>query len=122
MPWSKNDYPASWKNLSSDVRNKAVEIGNVLLREGYEEGRAIAIATDRAEKYVDGDSEDKPEYHVESNGNGWELTKEGSNKAIYKEDTKKDLLDKAKSYVNEHDGILVIHNGDGEVADRLYDN
>ncbi|WP_421381080.1 DUF2188 domain-containing protein [Bacillus salacetis] len=122
MPWSKNDYPASWKNLSSDVRNKAIEIGNALLREDYDEGRAIAIATDRAEKYVDGDSEDKPEFHIRSNDDGWELKKEGSEKAIYTEDTKEDLLDKAKSYVNDHDGILVIHKGDGDVEDRLYDN
>jgi uncharacterized protein YdaT len=122
MPWSKNDYPASWKNLSSDVRDKAIEIGNALLREGYDDGRAIAIATDRAEKYVDGDSKDKAEYHVHANDDGWALKKEGSDKAIYTEDTKEDLLDKAKPYVNDHDGILVIHNGDGEVADRLYDN
>jgi uncharacterized protein YdaT len=122
MPWSKDDYPASMKNLSSDVRNKAIEIGNALLREGYEEGRAIAIATDRAEKYVEGDSEDRTEYHVQSNGDGWELKKNGSDKAIYTEDTKEDLLDKAKSYVNDHHGILVIHRADGDVADRLYDN
>ncbi|RIW38841.1 DUF2188 domain-containing protein [Bacillus salacetis] len=122
MPWSKNDYPASWKNLSSDVRNKAIEIGNALLRDGYDEGRSIAIATDRAEKYVDGDSGNKTEYHVKSNDDGWGLVKEGSDKAIYKEETKEDLLEKAKPYVNDHDGILVIHKGDGEVEDRLYDN
>ncbi|MGD6804359.1 DUF2188 domain-containing protein [Rossellomorea vietnamensis] len=122
MPWSKSDYPASWKNLSSDVRNKAIEIGNALLREGYDDGRAIAIATDRAEKYVDGDSEDKPKFHVQSNGDGWELKKEGSSKSIYTEDTKEDLLEKAKPYVNDHDGILVVHKSDGDVSDTLYDN
>ncbi|MGD6968166.1 DUF2188 domain-containing protein [Rossellomorea vietnamensis] len=122
MPWSKSDYPASWKNLSADVRNKAIEIGNALLREGYEDGRAIAIATDRAEKYVDGDSEDKPKFHVQSNGDGWELKKDGSGKSIYTEDTKEDLLEKAKPYVNDHDGILVVHKSDGDVSDTLYDN
>ncbi|MGM0845874.1 MAG: DUF2188 domain-containing protein [Bacillota bacterium] len=122
MPWSKNDYPASWKNLSSDVRNKAIEIGNALLREGYDDGRAIAIATDRAEKYVDGNAEEKQKFHVQSKGDGWELKKEGGDKSIYTEDTKEDLLEKAKPYVNDHDGILVIHNSDGEVSHRLYDN
>lgn len=44
MPWSKNDYPPSMKNLEPRVRNKAVEIANALLEENYDEGRAIAIA------------------------------------------------------------------------------
>ncbi len=52
MPWSKDDYPASMKNLTPEVREKAIEIANALLGEGYEEGRAIAIGTDRAEKWA----------------------------------------------------------------------
>ena len=49
MPWSENDYPQSWKNLTADVRRKAIEIGNALLEEGYEDGRAVAISTLQAE-------------------------------------------------------------------------
>ena len=33
------------------VRNKAIEIANALLDDGYEEGRAIAIATAKAEEW-----------------------------------------------------------------------
>lgn len=51
MPWSKEDYPPSMKNLEPRVRNKAVEIANALLEEGSEEGRAIAIATAKAEEW-----------------------------------------------------------------------
>lgn len=51
MPWNKQDYPPSMKNLSPRVRNKAVEIANALLDEGYEEGRAIAIGTAKAEEW-----------------------------------------------------------------------
>ena len=50
MPWSKHDYPPSMKNLEPRVRNKAVEIANALLEEDYDEGRAIAIATAKAEE------------------------------------------------------------------------
>ncbi|KTD22291.1 Uncharacterized protein conserved in bacteria [Legionella lansingensis] len=50
MPWTKSDYPDSMKNLDSSIRNKAIEIANKLLKEGYGEGRAIAIAIDRAKK------------------------------------------------------------------------
>jgi uncharacterized protein YdaT len=51
MPWSEDHYPASMKNLTPEVRNKAIEIANALLEEGMPEGRAIAIATARAEEW-----------------------------------------------------------------------
>lgn len=53
MPWSKSDYPDSLKNFTAEVRNKAIEIANALLEDGYDEGRAIAIATDRAKEWAD---------------------------------------------------------------------
>jgi uncharacterized protein YdaT len=53
MPWTKNDYPPSMKNLMAPVRNKAVEIANALLEDGYEEGRAIAIGTSKAEEWAE---------------------------------------------------------------------
>ncbi|MGH2413090.1 MAG: DUF2188 domain-containing protein [Microcystaceae cyanobacterium] len=58
MPWSKNDYPTSMKNLTAEVRDKAIEIANALLEEGYEEGRAIAIGTAKAEEWAE--NRDKP--------------------------------------------------------------
>jgi len=42
------------KNLSPDVRNKAIEIANALLEEkNMDEGRAIAIATAKAEEWAE---------------------------------------------------------------------
>lgn len=52
MPWTQDDYPPSLKNLTPQVRNKAIEIANALLKEGREEGRAIAIATEKAEEWA----------------------------------------------------------------------
>lgn len=51
MPWNKQDYPVSMKNLKPRIRHKAIEIANSLLDDGYEEGRAIAIATAKAEEW-----------------------------------------------------------------------
>ncbi|WP_410768204.1 hypothetical protein [Fontibacillus sp. BL9] len=59
MPWNKNDYPPSMKNLEPRVRNKAVEIANALLDDGYEEGRAIAIGTAKAEEWDKNHPKDK---------------------------------------------------------------
>ncbi|MGE7603744.1 hypothetical protein ACQKL5_14820 [Peribacillus sp. NPDC097675] len=52
MPWNKRDYPNSMKNLDEDVRAKAIEIANALLDDGYDDGKAIPIAIDRAKMAV----------------------------------------------------------------------
>ncbi|MFC6651344.1 DUF2188 domain-containing protein [Paenibacillus rhizoplanae] len=57
MPWNKENYPDSLKNFTAPVRNKAVEIANALLEDGYDEGRAIAIATAQAKEW--GENHDK---------------------------------------------------------------
>ncbi|MEK3730925.1 MULTISPECIES: hypothetical protein [Paenibacillus] len=59
MPWSANDYPPSMKYLKPRVRKKAVEIANALLEENYEEGRAIAIATAKAQEWDENHPEDE---------------------------------------------------------------
>lgn len=58
MPWDKDHYPDSLKNFTAPVRGKAVEIANALLEDGYEEGRAIAIATAQAKEWAE--NRDKP--------------------------------------------------------------
>ncbi|WP_075618772.1 DUF2188 domain-containing protein [Paenisporosarcina indica] len=121
MPWNKNDYPDSFKNLNREVRDKAIEIANALLKDGMEEGRAIAIATEKAREYVGGTNE-QVVYEVNSHADGWQLTKEESDRAIYVEETKQKLLDKAKPYVNEKNGVLKIHHEDGSLQDTLYEN
>ncbi len=53
MPWTENNYPDAMKNLPEKVRIKAIEISNVLLDEGMEEGRAIAIAISKAKEWAE---------------------------------------------------------------------
>lgn len=54
MPWTKNNYPVSMKNLPELVRSKAIEIANALMAENkMEEGRIIATAISRAKKWVE---------------------------------------------------------------------
>ena len=50
MPWSAADYPASMKNLSPEARRKAISIANAILKDGGEEGTAIATGIARAEE------------------------------------------------------------------------
>jgi len=120
VPWSKNDYPDSFKNLNPAVRNKAIEIANALLRDGYEEGRAIPIALDRARKSVEDDGE-KVIFEIRSHDEGWQLKKKDSKKAILIEETKEDLMGEAKRYANKNNGELHIYTKDGSLEETLYE-
>lgn len=51
MPWNEYHYPGSMKRLPPAVREKAIEIANALLAEGYPEGQAIRIAIARAKQW-----------------------------------------------------------------------
>ncbi|MCW4467656.1 hypothetical protein OGH69_01630 [Flavobacterium sp. MFBS3-15] len=53
MPWYNGDYPPSYKNQPEDIREKAVEIANALLKEGIEEGEAIATGLKRARQFFE---------------------------------------------------------------------
>ncbi|MCR2823143.1 DUF2188 domain-containing protein [Lederbergia panacisoli] len=121
MPWSKHDYPDSMKHLPEEVRNKAIEIANALVEDQKEEGRAIAIGIAQARRYFEDDDHARPEYHITADGEDWVLKRKGGKRAIKRQDTKEDLLDEAKDYVNDHDGILVVYTKDGEVSQKLYD-
>jgi uncharacterized protein YdaT len=52
MPFTKDNYPNSLKNMTARVRNKAIEIANALLEEGRPEDSAIPIATSKAEEWA----------------------------------------------------------------------
>lgn len=59
MPWDLSDYPDSLKNLDQVVKKKAIEIGNALLDNGYDDGRAIPIATKQAKEWADNASDEE---------------------------------------------------------------
>ena len=52
MPWNEERYPVSMRRLDPSVREKAIEIANALLEEGYDEGKAIRIAIAKAKEWA----------------------------------------------------------------------
>ena len=52
MPWNSEYFPRAMIHLRPAVREKAIEIANALLGEGYEEGRAIRIAIAQAKRWA----------------------------------------------------------------------
>ena len=52
MPFDRRDYPASMKNLDKEVRDKAIDIVNAMLIDGYDESDAIPIAIAQAKDWA----------------------------------------------------------------------
>jgi uncharacterized protein YdaT len=59
MPWYNGDYPPSYKNQPKELREKAVEIANEVLKDGAEEGIAIATGLKRARELFAKEKKDK---------------------------------------------------------------
>jgi uncharacterized protein YdaT len=59
MPWYNGDYPPSYKNQPVRLREKAVEIANVLLKEGVDEGIAIATGLKQAREHFKNTAENE---------------------------------------------------------------
>ena len=59
MPWYNGDYPPSYKNQPKKLREKAVEIANEVLKDGADEGVAIATGLKRAREYFKNKKMDK---------------------------------------------------------------
>ena len=52
MPFDRRYYPVSMKNLDKEVRDKAIDIANAMLEEGYDEDSAIPIAISQAKDWA----------------------------------------------------------------------
>jgi uncharacterized protein YdaT len=112
MPWSLKDYPDSMKNLVGPIKEKAIDIANALLEEGYEEGRAISIAIAQAKKWVGNES---PTQHVVPHPKGWAIKAEKADKASNIFDTKEEALKKGQQIASNQKTHLVIHRQDGTI-------
>ncbi|MBD1379029.1 DUF2188 domain-containing protein [Metabacillus arenae] len=123
MSWTKNDYPSSFKNLPSKTKNKAIDIGNSLLDEGYEEDRAIPIAISQAEKWADNQSgSTKEEYVVFYKEDKWVLKKQGNKRPTNTFTTKEAAMDKGREFMKNRNITLIVEKQDGSIQQRINDN
>ncbi|GGB44604.1 hypothetical protein GCM10011409_22760 [Lentibacillus populi] len=143
MPWTLNDYPSSMKNLDKVVRKKAIDIANSMVDEGYEEGRAIPIATQQAKEwYQNADKEEIKAYekagkpterskegkryennperlnegeHVIAHEEGWAVTSSKAKKPSAVFATKDEAVNRAKEIAQNKGTALTVHKQDGSV-------
>lgn len=116
MPWTANDFPTSWKNLDTAVRNKAIEVGNALLDDGMEEGRAIPIALSQARESL-GETDSRAQWVV-PHDDGWAVKTETSDQPREVHDTQKSAIEDATAYAKRHDTTVTVMSRDGSIRDR----
>lgn len=52
MPFTMKGYPEKWKDFEVIKRQKAIEIANAMLKEGYLEKDVVPIAAKKAKDWV----------------------------------------------------------------------
>src|SRR5688500_5991224 len=137
MPWTKNDYPDSMKNLTEKVRKKSIEIANALLKETkMPEGIAIATAISRAKdwavnhgkpiknasadsKTTDVKQHGADRYVVPHEGNHWAIKNEGSERVEKVFDHKNEAVQQARKKARAANASLTIQKRDGRVQQRI---
>lgn len=147
MPWDMGDYPSSLKYLDNIVRKKAIEIGNAMINEGYEEDRAIPIATEQAKAWYENADEDeirrfqdkndptvidngerqyesRPEMldkgeHVVPHEDGWAVQSKDAKQPSNVLTTKDEAVDRGKEIAKNKGTGVTIHRKDGTIEDRI---
>jgi len=116
MPWTKKDYPVSMKNLEKHVKEKAIEIANRLVEEGYEDGRAISIAISQAKQWDEnrgGEISTEITHHLVPNEGEWVLKAlEGNDRTVF--DTKEKAMSKIEEMAKKKAVKVMIHDADGK--------
>lgn len=133
MPWTKSDYPDSMKNLNEYTRLKAIDIANAMVKDGYEEKRAIPIAINQAKEwYEDASNKEKSdlkekditdhkkdenssvglkdedvivEYSEEDKS--WRVISKGAKRADSLHNTKKEAVKRAEEIIEYRDAKII---------------
>ncbi|AXF56451.1 DUF2188 domain-containing protein [Salicibibacter kimchii] len=144
MAWNMNDYPSSWKNMDRTVRKKAIEIGNAMLEDGHDEGRAIPIATEQAKEWRENASEseiqqflkeedttpendrdgsrpellERPQFVTPHSEGGWAVQAEGAYQPSEVFENKKEAVTRGREIARNKGTQLIIHREDDSVEEK----
>ena len=127
MPYyTKEDFPASMKNMEPSVRNKAVEILNALLEENMEEEIAIPTSISRARDWARNNSNQKnpaPHQYVIPHNGKWAVKAEGATRVTKEFETKKDAVEEGKQISKNNHTVLTVQLKDGRIQETInYNN
>lgn len=130
MPYTKDNYPNTMKNLNEEVRNKAIDILNRLLEDkNMDESIAIPTSISRAKDWAANRGIDfkKTETDKKKHGNDlyvmpreneWIIKKEKSERASFTFSNKNDAIDKATEIAKDNNINVTIYSKDGKIQNR----
>ncbi|MCC6616324.1 MAG: CsbD family protein [Anaerolineae bacterium] len=121
MPWTISVFPSAMKNFPPAVREKAIEIANALLDEGYVEERAIPIAIAQAKRWAEGndDKEASGNLHVVPHPEGWAIHKENAEHEMTVFPNLEDARNEAIGVARNEGVDVVLYSEDGHMQDHV---
>lgn len=144
MPWDMNDYPSSLKNVKPAIRKKAIDIANAMVDEGYDENRAIPIATNQAKEWYEnadkseiedyksegdptersGDRNSRPELldsgeHVVPHEDGWAVKAKDAKQPSDVFDNKSNAVQRGKEIAKNKGTRLTVHRKNGSIEEQF---
>ncbi|HSH50832.1 MAG TPA: DUF2188 domain-containing protein [Bacteroidales bacterium] len=130
MPYSKDNYPNTMKNLNEEVRKKAIEILNAHLYENkMNESFAIPTAISRARDWANNQGKNISKTKADQKEHGkdlyvlpkddqWSVKYEEADKSSFIFDTKDEAVEKAKKLAKDKHSKLII-SGKSEVFRKI---
>ena len=121
MPWTNTDYPPSMKNFEAHVREKAIDIANALLEEGYIEDRAIPIAIAQAKRWAAGNHDKDPSgnLHVIPHSEGWAVRRANADREMAVFPNLEDARNEAIGVARNEGVDVVLYGEDGRMQDHV---
>lgn len=143
MPWNMRDYPTSLKNFDPLIRKKIIDIAKALVQNGYEEDRAIPIATSQGKEWYENASQEEldqfkeepnpsmnDDHELTSNPDlldedvevfyedeQWKVKTQKAQRASDTFDRKEEALDRAKEIADNRGTQVISYTKDGKRQD-----
>jgi len=115
-------YPPTMQYMDTQVRDKAFDIFNALLDEGYDDAQAIPIAIAQAKKWAQGHRHGQDAQqcvHVVPHPNGWALRRADTPKSSFIFKNMSDAKNKALEIGKREQVGIVLHDEYGEVQQHI---
>jgi hypothetical protein len=116
-------YPQSMQYMDTAVRDKAFDIFNALLDEGYDDNQAIPIAVSQAKKWAQtlrhGQDSKGQCVHVVPHPDGWAIRRADSQRSNFVFKRMGDAKTKALEIGKREQVGIVLHDQYGEVQQHI---
>lgn len=119
MPWKEMEI------LDVRVREKAIDIANALMDEGYEEDQALSLATATVQQWVERPdladrrhSSDR-QLHVVPHPDGWAVRRANTEQACFVSNSKVKAQTRALEMAHDESVSVIVHDQDGQIERSL---